>query len=249
MSLDSTQRAIEDASLRAWPAIEEAAFEGWTLRYSDGFTGRANSVQALGSSALPLDERIARCERWYEERGRPPLFRLTPFSEGGLDGFLADRGYRRFNRTLVLVRESGGLSAEVADLELSETSLHEWLRTYAGLVGSPAAPDAMRQIIERAEGRTLSGLLRTRRPRRTVACGLAVLDGTLLGLFDLVVDSERRREGIGTELVRCLVGWGAAGGASQVYLQVTEDNEPALSLYAKLGFRQAYDYWYRILPS
>jgi len=246
---EAVNRSIEEASLRAWPAIEEADLDGWTLRHSDGFTGRANSVQALGSSDRSIETRVTECERWYRERGRPPLFRLTPFSEAGLDGFLADRGYDRFNRTLVLTRPLAGLEATSGGADLTEATLHEWLGRYASLVGRPAAPAAMGQIIERAGGRALPALLWDGQPRRLRACGLAVLDDDLLGLFDLVVDADRRRKGYGEQLVRGLAAWGEAGGARRVYLQVTEDNEPALGLYDKLGFKLAYDYWYRILPS
>lgn len=51
-------RAIEAASLRAWPAVEEVRVEGW-----------ANSVQALAGSSAPISERVERCEAWYEDPG------------------------------------------------------------------------------------------------------------------------------------------------------------------------------------
>lgn len=249
MTVDSLGEEIEVTSLRAWPALEEVDFDGWTLRFSEGFTGRANSVQALGTSSRSMGDRVGHCERWYEERARPSLFRLTPFSEPGLDDFLASRGYERFNATVVLHREADGLPPRSTDIELLETQLHEWLRRYARFTGSPAAPEPMRRIIERIEVDALPGLLRTIRPKRFVACGLAVLDGPFLGLFDLVVDPAERRRGYGDELVRQLAAWGVERRARRVYLQVTVDNAAALALYRKLGFEPAYEYWYRIRPS
>ena len=110
MTVAPTERGVEAASLRAWPALEEEELHGWTLRYSEGFTGRANSVQALGSGTLSLADRVVACERWYAERGRPCLFRLSRLSEPDLDGFLEARGYERRDPTLVLWRDVAGAS-------------------------------------------------------------------------------------------------------------------------------------------
>lgn len=252
MSDATLHRVIEAASLRAWPALEEIDLDGWTLRHSLGFSGRANSVQSLEGvgrgidDGLSLDERVAECERWYGERGRPSLFRMTPFSRPGLDEYLAGRGYERFNPTHVLTRDVPGLAAATAAVELREAALHEWLGRYATFTGIPATPAPMRRIIEKSTGRPMPGLVWAGPPRRVVACGLAVLEGELLGLFDLVVDPPERRKGYGEGLVRRLAEWGSGEGARRVYLQVTADNTPALALYAKLGFERAYDYWYRI---
>jgi hypothetical protein len=42
------------------------------------------------------------------------------------------------------------------------------------------------------------------------------------------------------------VAWGHDAGATRGYLQVVDGNLLALNLYAKLGFREAYRYWYRV---
>jgi ribosomal protein S18 acetylase RimI-like enzyme len=189
---------------------------------------------------------VGYCERWYEARGQPCLFRLSPLVEPGLEQFLAKRGYDRSDRTLVLHRRARGLDPRRAGLDVRDNGLYDWLRAYAQFTGAPAAPAPMARIIERMGGGALLGTLWGADPRRAVACGLAVVDGALLGLFDLVVAPDYRRRGFGTELVRRLATWGMVGGATDVYLQVTEANVPALGLYGSLGFREAYDYWYRI---
>ena len=85
---------IEQASLRAWPALEDSDFDGWRLRFANGYTRRANSVTPLGPSRLALTDKVVTCERLYSERGLPTIFRLTPFAPPELDGLLAQRGYR-----------------------------------------------------------------------------------------------------------------------------------------------------------
>jgi hypothetical protein len=86
-------RSLEDAALRAWPAIERADLDGWILLASEGYTKRANSVQPHAGSSLALGEKVDHCERWYDSRDQACIFRLTPISDPGLDAHLAGRGY------------------------------------------------------------------------------------------------------------------------------------------------------------
>jgi ribosomal protein S18 acetylase RimI-like enzyme len=79
-----------------------------------------------------------------------------------------------------------------------------------------------------------------------VGCGLGVLQAGYLGVFDIVVDADHRRQGNGSRLMRALLAWSMQQGAHTAYLQVMWDNEPALRMYEELGFREKYQYWYRI---
>jgi hypothetical protein len=64
-------KRIEEASLNAWPALQHLLFDGWTMRFSKGFTKRANSVNPLFVSHLNTPEKVDRCERLYVERKLP----------------------------------------------------------------------------------------------------------------------------------------------------------------------------------
>jgi ribosomal protein S18 acetylase RimI-like enzyme len=97
-----------------------------------------------------------------------------------------------------------------------------------------------------AHARTVLSLLagRARFARMDdAAVGIAVEGGGLVGLFCLAVDPSQRRAGLGTAMVRGLL---ATSHASAAYLQVEESNAPAIGLYARLGFVQAYRYCHRI---
>jgi ribosomal protein S18 acetylase RimI-like enzyme len=80
----------------------------------------------------------------------------------------------------------------------------------------------------------------------TIACGMAVLDGELVGLFDLATDPVARRTGHATRVSAALLTWGVHSGARRAYLQVAEANVAARALYERLGFRLAYRYVYAV---
>jgi N-acetylglutamate synthase len=91
-----------------------------------------------------------------------------------------------------------------------------------------------------------TGFATLRHDGETVAVGLAVREGDHVGLFDIVTAPSVRNQGIGRRLVSGLLRWGRDGGATRGYLQVMLTNEPARHLYETLGFREAYQYWYRV---
>ena len=43
-----------------------------------------------------------------------------------------------------------------------------------------------------------------------------------------------------------ILKWGRTNGAEFGYLQVLDENNPAKRLYSKIGFRDKYQYWYKI---
>ncbi len=45
-----------------------------------------------------------------------------------------------------------------------------------------------------------------------------------------------------------MLEWGRNHGATQAYVQVETKNHRAINLYNKLGFIEAYQYFYRLKP-
>jgi ribosomal protein S18 acetylase RimI-like enzyme len=234
---------LEEIALNAWPALQQILYDGWVVRFSQGFTRRANSVNAVYPATLDPSAKISVCEALYAARGLPPIFRVTPFSSPpGLDALLEARGYGRHDPTLVMVRELGGLEARRLPAELPTAA---WLDHFCRLAGASRERHGVHQAI-------LDAIIPVHvtacvtAADEVVACGLAVAEGGYVGLFDLITDPACRRQGHGTHLVEGLMAWGRACGASRAYLQVMHKNEGARRLYERLGFREVYRYWYRM---
>lgn len=243
------ERQIEEAGLNSWPALQQLLFDGWLVRFAQGYTKRANSVTPLYSSLLPVAEKIARCEHLYRENQLPIIFRLLSFSEQSqrLDQLLAQRGYCSLDRTLVW---SLKLSSEMAtqNTTLRAISLTDWLPIYAQWSNRYSDLQHIhRELLGRIVPPTLFAALYLQ--GAPVACGLGVLEHEVFGLFDIVTDPEQRRKGYGTQLVTSMLDWGKQRGAQYAYLQVVDTNLAAQQMYVKLGFQESYQYWYRLQPS
>jgi ribosomal protein S18 acetylase RimI-like enzyme len=236
---------IEAAAYRSWPAAEIVEYDGWQLRYADGFSRRGNSVYPLASSTVDHEQKLEWCGQWYQRHSLDLVFRQTAVTEPGLDEVLAQHGFTEEGRTNVLV---AGLSdSDSSDLIIGESPSPQWWKATAALwdVGGSRA-DAWRAIVDRIDLPTGFGVVA--QGGQAVAAGFAVVDATWLGLFEIIVADRYRRRGIGGSLTKSLMAWGRGKGAQRAYLQVVADNTAAINLYEKAGFRFAYDYWYRRAP-
>ena len=80
------------------------------------------------------------------------------------------------------------------------------------------------------------------------ATGLAAFRDDWWGVRAVEVAPDHRRRGLGLRVMAALAAWGAEQGATTAYLQVLADNEPALALYAGLGFRTHHVHRYLATP-
>lgn len=246
----SPLRRLEEAGFNAWPALQTILLDGWVLRLADGYTKRANSANPTYPSLDDdLARKVAQVEAIYRERGLPPIFRLTSFAgPPGLDEMLAARGYLHLDPTLVMTRSlADPLPVPRPSDDVRGLPLDEWLDHYLAVRGPILTPRSTHEAMLRLMGSgarfSVVALPGVAAP---VACGLAVIDGELAGLFDIVTAADARNRGHGRALVIGMLRDAADQGATTAYLQVTEANEPACHLYRALGFADAYQYWYRV---
>jgi aminoglycoside 3-N-acetyltransferase I len=59
-----------------------------------------------------------------------------------------------------------------------------------------------------------------------------------LYIYDLAVDAAHRRKGVASTLIECLKGLAKDRGIYVIYVQADYGDEPAVSLYTKLGTRE-----------
>jgi GNAT superfamily N-acetyltransferase len=239
-------RSIEHESLDAWPALDQETYDGSVLRFSKGYTKRANSVNALAGSTLGLSEKVDFCELAYHSRNLPPIFRITPLSPPDLDELLDERGYRTFHPTWVMTKT---MTAPILSPEMSstlvESPLNAWIEINSALNNVPPERESIhKEIIQSIKKPCFFASILE--DDAHIACGLGVLGGVYFGLFDIITHPLFRNQGFGTQLVADMVAWAIEYGASTAYLQVMENNIPARCLYKKFGFQDSYRYWYRV---
>ena len=238
-------RRLEELGLNSSAPPGQLLYDGWLLRLAPGKAKRARSVNAVYASSLPLEGKIAYCERLFGAAGVPALFRMTPFSQPAeLDAALERRGYGRFDATAVL-----GADIDPPSQAASATpmALEPWIDAISAIRGAShveraahlarlqASPLAVRPLAIVASG-------------QVVATGLTIVEDDCAGLFDIVVREDARRRGHARALVTGLLASAWELGARHAYLQVNADNGAARRLYSLFGFEERYMYWYRGRP-
>lgn len=222
-------------------------YDGWVIRFADGYTKRANSVNPLYPSSIGIDEKIQFCEHVYHQRNLPVVIKMTAaVYPGDLDERLHAKGYKIDSPTSVQTIDLSTVNfPEVSSAAFQDELSDAWLENFCRMSAVPTL-----------HTKTLQKILMNIVPKRCfvsiqlnnriVACGLGVLQSGYVGLFDIVTDKEFRNRGYGQQVVKSILDWGKQNQAQTGYLQVMIDNVPALNLYARIGFMEQYQYWYRI---
>jgi N-acetylglutamate synthase len=211
-----------DAQRRAmtlFPALETAPLGAWTLRRSAQHSAR-RANSVLAFDGAGLDDDAAYDGVVGFYRGHGARPIAAVLRDSAPEALFLDRGW---------VPESGD-----ADTVFELASVASLARALRGDV-----PDA--ELEEDGD------LVTVRIGER--ASGVAALDGDWVGYRSIAVDPAHRRQGLGLAVMAALVEWSGERGASTAYLQVLGDNEPALALYARLGFLAHHRYRYLAEPS
>lgn len=240
-------REVEELSASAWPSLHDQLLDGWLVRFGGGYSGRSNSVYPLYPGWMDLDQKIQLCEQLYQQQGLSVRFKLTPASQpAGLDARLEHIGYILQSSTSIQLLDLSTWRADYSPAVILSTKIEvEWLNAYLVLEEVASERQAIAtQMLQRVAYPYVFASIRDK--ESIIACGLGVLTRGAMGLFGIVVHPAYRRRGYGYQIVASLLSWGHDHGAYMAYLQVTVDNLPAIGLYAQMGFREIYQYCYRI---
>lgn len=244
----ATVRLFEELSINAWPSLQTCCYDGWLLRFAKGYTRRANSVYPLYDSSIDLNQKIQHCEWMYERFGQSAIFKLTSAKTHlELDRTLDASGYVEAAPSKVLLLDdlSAVPAPEFPEATLLSAVAPSWIENFVALSGTDRANiPAMTVMLSNVP---LPKAFATLSDGSTpVAMGMAAVERDYVCFNDIVVAQQKRGQGVGTQLMRQLVTWARDNGARHGYLQVLRDNEAAIKLYYRTGFREAYDYWYRV---
>ena len=236
-------RRLEELSLNSSAPPGQLLYDGWLLRLLPGKAKRPRSVNPVYPSSLPLEQKVAHCEKVYAAARLPTLFRITPVGlPADLDAQLERRGYGRFDTTSVQSTDIPGDARMGRGAAVM--NLRTWVEAVGELRGSP--PEHRAAHLARLESNPL--LVRgvaVQEGGEVVATGLTIVEDEFAGLFDIATHEGERRRGHAYAVVASLLATARELGARHAYLQVAADNDPALALYRRFGFAERYQYWYR----
>lgn len=275
----ATVRELQETAARAWPALETERLGAWLLRASageprgarpagaasgrrEGFTAGANSVLPLGSPELPLPEALERVERWYDERGLPPLVQVTTGAPEdaepggtrppgavvggqageGLAAELEQRGWTAERHTVLRVGALAPLADREPDarVELSREPDAGWLAMY-GRTGEPA--DTELKVVTGGPS-VWFATVRGGEGGNPEAIGRCVVDGRWAGFDAVEVAPECRREEPAARSASYGGGGRATGGLvtavmGELARRALEEGASAAYLQVETGNREA----------
>ncbi len=242
-------RRLEAVSFRSFPSTSTYYDGTWAIRLTAGHPAkRLNSVNPLDPSDHALvDARLELARRRFDSFGRPLVFRQSPLAPPELEALLDERGWVRFDESIVMM-------LDLADVDLSDamdyvplSDIGYWVDTFLQL--SEEAKSTKPGLVEVISSiQPISGLFVKTNGERRVAAVRCVHDNDLVGIFDLVTGLADQREGHARSLVASVLKWAKVSGAKYAWLQVVAENKSAHRLYETFGFYELYRYSYRKAP-
>jgi ribosomal protein S18 acetylase RimI-like enzyme len=219
---------------RGWPGPEREFLGEWVLQAGEGWTRRANSALVAGDPGVPVVEALRHVEDWYTARRLTPRL-IVPLPAMAPTDHAADRlGWVLDVEVEVLTAPTTPAPLDPG-IRFAGAPDAGWAAAYQARTVPPVGV----RILTAPETVTFGSIMDG---DTTVAIGRGVVVDGWLGIAAMEVLPEHRRRGLAARMLRGLLAWGAASGATRCYVQVESDNVPALALYRGLGFTGHHRY-------
>lgn len=243
--------AIEKVLADSWPAERVEPLGGWTMRFNEGYSRRANSVITDTDPGMDVDEAIERVEARYRSYRLPPAFAISPITQpADLDQRLAAKGYRAEGHSIVMMSPGASMLVHTpwVNISISAHASELWSRrAFEGMDtnGRAARLGIVRRIEPPAAYATAE--MYGEIAATGVAVGRQVGHTRVVALHSLSTSKRLRGKGAGKAVLAALGRWALSFEKSMLILQVERGNTAAMSLYMRFGFRPLYKYHYRFL--
>ncbi len=237
--------AFERAGLLAWPGINVEWDGSWARRAAGGYTKRANSTQCFDPDDFEdADLRVISASSWMIRHGIKPVFRTTPLSSPELNATLDEAGWQSIDPSHLFAMELGDVEAD-EEAQILPVLDPKFLAVAKRLQDYDDARMAAMQNLLAVFTVPAAGVVLTRDGEAVASSVMAIADGVVI-TGNVVTDPSRRRQGLGSAMMRSGLAWARREGARYAALNVQADNEAGKALYAGLGYEHQYDYIYRI---
>ena len=240
----------EQACLNAWPALHNVVYDDWIVRFSEGLTRRANSVNPLRSTARADGASIQLFENLFRAQQLPLIFRVPTLLDPSVDRSLERLGFTAEGESCVIHADINSVEAKPDPaVEVSSRVDEEWLHAMNVM---QKRTDEQSEIFDQIvlSIAVPAGFATLRNGEDVLAQAYGVIHDDLLCCESVITSESARGHGVGRRLMSALFAWAAAQGASGVCLQVEATNKAGLALYNSLGMTTELSrYHYRRQPS
>jgi len=240
---------IEELSMNALPALSTILVNGWILRFSNGYSKRANSVNPIYPCSIDILRNIEICDEMFKKNNLNTVFKLTEQEKAyEIDEILNKQGYVYEAKTNIMIKSIP--EYEITEQEKKNVVIYrelrdDWFEAFVSMNNtSPQHTSTLQRMLQSIMPETYYGCIID--DGKIVAVGLAVAEREYVGMYDICVDREKRKRGLGTKIMKNLMCEASQQGHIYSYLQVVDSNEGAKKLYEKLGYEKEYSYWYRV---
>ena len=236
----------------AWPPIVTEGVGRSRLRWTEGFSRRANSCLAVGGDD-EIPEIVARTTDFYSERNTDAVFMVsTASAPPSIATYLHSLGAKSTARTLLQSASSATVAgsrdhAKGFAIESADEVTDPWFETYWAVESNRDRNDTdrktCRDLLARTKGASYISLLSS---GQTVAVGQIVVQQQWAGVQCMATLPSHRRQGAAAGMLAHLANRALEMGALNMYLAVMYDNQGARTVYERAGFLTVHEYSYLI---